>query len=77
MKRYMPIFVLPTFCAFILGFIVPFAMGIWLSFCKFTTVTDAKFVCRAGGGFVHLLRHRPAPADAGQRPGGLPADARP
>lgn len=43
-KRYMPIFVLPTFCAFILGFIVPFLMGIWLSFCKFTTVTDAKFI---------------------------------
>ena len=42
--RYMPIFVLPTFFAFILGFIVPFIMGIWLSFCKFTTVTDAKFV---------------------------------
>lgn len=34
-KRYMPIFVLPTFFAFILGFIVPFIMGIWLSFCKF------------------------------------------
>ena len=43
-KSYMPIFVLPTFCAFIIGFIVPFIMGIWLSFCKFTTVTDAKFV---------------------------------
>ena len=43
-KRYMPIFVLPTFCAFIIGFIVPFIMGIWLSFCRFTTVTDAKFV---------------------------------
>ena len=43
-KRYMPIFVLPTLCAFILGFIVPFIMGIGLSFCKFTTVTDAKFV---------------------------------
>lgn len=43
-KRYMPIFVLPTLCAFILGFIVPFVMGIGLSFCKFTTVTDAKFV---------------------------------
>lgn len=43
-KRYMPIFVLPTFCAFIIGFIVPFIMGIWLSFCKFTTVTDTKFV---------------------------------
>ena len=40
----MPIFVLPTFCAFILGFIIPFIMGRWLSFCEFTTVTDAKFV---------------------------------
>ena len=44
MRRYMPNFVLPTFFAFILGFIVPFIMGIWLSFCSFTTVTDAKFV---------------------------------
>ena len=44
MRRYMPIFVLPTFFAFILGFIVPFIMGIWLSFCSFTTVKDAKFV---------------------------------
>ncbi len=44
MKRYMPFFVLPTLFAFILGFIVPFGMGIWLSFCEFTTVTDAKFV---------------------------------
>ncbi|HIZ22676.1 MAG TPA: sugar ABC transporter permease [Candidatus Blautia faecigallinarum] len=43
-NSYMPIFVLPTLCAFILGFIVPFIMGIWLSFCEFTTVTDAKFV---------------------------------
>lgn len=44
LKRYMPIFVLPTFLAFILGFVVPFVMGIGLSFCKFTTVNDAKFV---------------------------------
>ncbi len=44
MKRYMPIFVLPTFFAFILGFIIPFILGIGLSFCKFTTVTDAKFI---------------------------------
>ena len=43
-RRYMPIVVLPTFCAFILGFIIPFIMGIWLSFCEFTTVTDAKCV---------------------------------
>lgn len=43
-KKNWPIFVLPTVIAFIIGFIVPFAMGIWLSFCEFTTVTDAKFV---------------------------------
>ena len=43
-KRYMPIFVLPTLCAFLLGFIILFVMGVGLSFCKFTTVTDAKFV---------------------------------
>ena len=43
-KRYWPVFVLPTLAAFIIGFIIPFGMGIWLSFCEFTTVTDAIFV---------------------------------
>ena len=43
-KRYLPIFVLPTLAAFIIGFIVPFLMGLWLSLCEFTTVTDATFV---------------------------------
>lgn len=43
-KRYFPIFLLPTLIAFTIGFIVPFIMGIWLSFCEFTTVTDATFV---------------------------------
>ena len=43
-KRYLPIFVLPTLIAFTICFIVPFGMGLWLSFCEFTTVTDAKFV---------------------------------
>ncbi len=44
MKKYMPIFVLPTLLAFVIGFIAPFILGVWLSFCEFTTVTDAKFV---------------------------------
>lgn len=44
MKKYMPIFVLPTLLAFIIGFIAPFILGVGLSFCEFTTVTDAKFV---------------------------------
>lgn len=43
-KRYFPIFVLPTLIAFTIGFIAPFLLGIYLSFCKFTTVTDAKFI---------------------------------
>ena len=43
-KKYFPVFVLPTLLAFTIGFIVPFIMGVYLSFCKFTTVTDAKFV---------------------------------
>ncbi len=43
-KRYFPIFVLPTILAFTIGFIAPFLLGIYLSFCKFTTVTDAKFI---------------------------------
>lgn len=44
MKKYFPVFVLPTLLTFTIGFIVPFIMGVYLSFCKFTTVTDAKFV---------------------------------
>ena len=44
MKRYFPIFVLPTLLAFAVAFMVPFIMGIYLSFCDFTTVTNAKFV---------------------------------
>lgn len=43
-KKYFWIFVLPTLIAFTLFFIIPFIMGIALSFCKFTTVTNAKFV---------------------------------
>ena len=41
-KKYFPVFALPTLVAFTIGFIVPFIMGIYLSFCEFTTVTDAK-----------------------------------
>lgn len=51
MKYYSPIFLLPTFAAFTIGFIIPFIMGIYLSFCKFTTVTDAKLI-----GFSNYLK---------------------
>jgi raffinose/stachyose/melibiose transport system permease protein len=61
-KRYFPIFVLPTLVAFTIGFIIPFITGIYLSFCKFTTITDAKFIGFSNylkiwtdGTFVHSL----------------------
>ena len=43
-KKYWPIFLVPTMAAFLIGFIIPFIEGIYLSFCKFTTIKDAKFV---------------------------------
>lgn len=43
-KKWWPIFVVPTLAAFIIGFLWPFIWGIYLSFCKFTTVQDVTFV---------------------------------
>ncbi|MEG1190796.1 MAG: sugar ABC transporter permease [Oscillospiraceae bacterium] len=43
-KKYFPIFGLPTAIAFVIGFLVPFIMGLYLSFCKFKTVSDTTFV---------------------------------
>ena len=43
-KRYFLIFVLPTLAAFAIGFVYPFFQGIYLSFCKFITTSDATFV---------------------------------
>ena len=42
-KKYWPVFLVPTLVSFLIGFIVPFILGGWLSFCDFTTVTDAQF----------------------------------
>ncbi len=44
LKRYFPIFALPTLLAFLVAFLIPFILGIYLSFTEFTTVTDAQFV---------------------------------
>lgn len=44
LKRYFPIFVLPTLIAFSFAFIIPFVMCVYLSFCKFKTITNAQFV---------------------------------
>lgn len=43
-KKYFLIFVLPTLAAFIIGFIYPFFQGIYLSFCKFVTTSNATFI---------------------------------
>jgi len=44
LRKYFPIFVLPTLIAFAISFLIPFVMGVYLSFAKFKTVTDAKWV---------------------------------
>ena len=43
-KRYFPIFVLPTLLAFLIAFLIPFLLGLYLSFTEFTTVENATFV---------------------------------
>lgn len=44
LKKWFPIFVLPTLAAFTIVFAVPFVLGLGLSFTEFTTVLDAKWV---------------------------------
>lgn len=44
MRRYFPVFALPTLVAFAIVFLIPFIAGIYLSFTSFTTVNDATFV---------------------------------
>ena len=43
-KKWWPVFVLPTFLAFVIGFVIPFCEGLYLSFCKFTTINKASWV---------------------------------
>ena len=43
-RRCFPVFILPTFCAFVIGFIWPFLQGLYLSFCNFNTPRDATWV---------------------------------
>ena len=51
LKKYFPVFTIPTLLAFLLAFIIPFFMGLWLSLCKFNTVTNAKFT-----GFSNFIK---------------------
>ena len=62
MRRWAPLFLLPTFAAFCIGFIWPFLQGIYLSFCSFNTPKDAKWVSTDNyvkvfkdAGFVHAF----------------------
>lgn len=44
LKHYFPFFALPTLAAFLIAFLIPFFLGMYLSFTEFTTVVDARWV---------------------------------
>ncbi len=44
LRKYFPLFVLPGLICFLIAFLIPMLMGIFLSFCEFTNVTNAKWV---------------------------------
>ena len=44
LKKYFVVFTVPTIIAFLLAFVVPFIQGVYLSFCKFSTIDNATFV---------------------------------
>lgn len=43
-KKYFPAFVLPTLISFTVVFLIPFIMGIYLSFTEFTTIESATWI---------------------------------
>lgn len=43
-RRYYAFFTLPTIAAFVISFLIPFILGIYLSFTEFTTVTNSRWV---------------------------------
>ena len=43
-RRFWWLFLLPVTAAFCIGFVWPFFQGIYLSFCKFKTISSAKFI---------------------------------
>lgn len=44
LKKYFPVFVLPTLAAFAVSFLIPFIMGIYLSFTEFKVVNESTWV---------------------------------
>ncbi|MCC8017777.1 MAG: sugar ABC transporter permease [Lachnospiraceae bacterium] len=53
-RKFFPLFMGPTLAAFIIGFIYPFLQGLYLSFCSFTTTSDAEFI--GIGNYVKALK---------------------
>ena len=43
-RMWSPLFMGPVVAAFIIGFVWPFVQGIYLSFCKFKTISKAQFI---------------------------------
>jgi len=43
-NKYYAFFTLPTIIAFVISFLIPFLLGIYLSFTEFTTVTNSQWV---------------------------------
>jgi len=43
-RLWSPLFMGPVVAAFIIGFVWPFIRGIYLSFCKFKTISKAQFI---------------------------------
>ena len=43
-QRWFPLFILPVFVCFCIGFVWPFLQGIYLSFCSFNIPKDAQWV---------------------------------
>ena len=77
-QKCFPIFLLPTFIAFCIGFLYPFAKGLFLSFCNFKTTSKWTWAglnnyvkAFADESFLHafwytacLLYTSPSPRDA-------------
>lgn len=56
-KKYYMFFTLPTIVAFVISFLIPFLLGIYLSFTKFTTVTDSEWV--GVSNYIHAFTDDP------------------
>ncbi len=44
LKKYFPVFAVPTLAAFAISFLIPFIVGVYLSFTEFKVVSERKWV---------------------------------